>query len=724
MASPPRPGPGAPGPAAPTDIAAVLKKYSDIGLAFVIVLIVGMMIIPLPTMILDIFIAGNMSMSVIMLLVAIYIPEALKIATFPTLLLITTLFRLALEVSATRLILLHADGGEVIKAFGHFVVAGNLVVGAVIFFILTMIQFIVIAKGSERVAEVGARFTLDAMPGKQMSIDAELRAGHIDHLQARKRRASLARESQFFGSMDGAMKFVKGDAIAGIIVLVTNIVGGLIIGIVQRGMDASTAAKTYTVLTIGEGLVSQIPALVISTAAGIIVTRVASEEEGTNLGGEIFGQLTGQPKALAIAAGLMLLLAIVPGFPAIPFMVMAGGVGFLAWKLIEKDRSIAAAIRAGGPAGAAAAAAAAGKEPAAAGAKPGAAPGANAGPPVPVLTPLFLDLAPDLADALQIGTDGGRFVKELVPSLRERVFAELGLPLPAVRLRPGIAALAPAGYGIRINEVQMARGAVKFDHVLVSETLERLQEMGFKGTAAPLPEGGMGTWIAEADADKVKSGGFQTALPEEVIVRHVLEVVRRYGSEMLGIQEVQILVEGLEKSHPALVREVVPKIVSWVLLTDVLRRLAEEGVSLRAFREILGALAEWAPLERDPVSLTEHVRGALRRQISAKHLSANGTLAVFLLDPMVEETIRESIQKTPTGSYLALEPALSRDIISAVTKSVGPGRRGVVILTSAEIRRYVRRLIEAENPFLPVLSYGEITPETKLQPLGRIKVGG
>ena len=312
------------------DVRTLLTRYSDLALAGLVVAIVGMMIVPLPTPLLDLLISVNIAVAVVLLLVAIYVSEALKIATFPTLLLLTTLFRLALEVSATRLILLRADAGEVIRAFGNFVVAGNLVVGAVVFLILTMVQFIVISKGSERVAEVAARFTLDAMPGKQMAIDAELRAGHIDHNEARRRRAALARESQLFGSMDGAMKFVKGDAIAGIVVLAVNIVGGLVIGVLQRGLDVATAAKTYTVLTIGEGLVSQIPALVISTAAGIIVTRVASEEEGAHLGRDIGSQVMAQPKAIAIAAGLLLLLAVVPGLPGVPFITLAAVLGFVA----------------------------------------------------------------------------------------------------------------------------------------------------------------------------------------------------------------------------------------------------------------------------------------------------------------------------------------------------------------------------------------------------------
>jgi type III secretion protein V len=697
------------------DVASFLRRYSDIALAGVVVLIVAMMIIPLPTFILDLLISFNIAVAVILLLVAIYISDALKIATFPTLLLLTTLFRLALEVSATRLILLHADAGEVIHAFGNFVVAGNLVVGAVIFFILTIIQFIVISKGSERVAEVGARFTLDAMPGKQMSIDAELRSGHIDHNEARRRRAVLNRESQFFGSMDGAMKFVKGDAIAGIIVLLTNIIGGLVIGIVQRGMDAGTAARTYTVLTIGEGLVAQIPALVISTAAGIIVTRVSSEEEGSHLGHDIGGQLLGQPKALAIAAALLALLAIVPGLPTLPFLVLALAIGFVAWRLMRATRLAEAAV---------ALADADGASPGAEGpaGKSAVAQAARSEAHIPLLTPIIIELAPALGSRLSPDNQGGTFVRQRVPLLREQIFNELGIVLPAVRLKPNVQSLAPNGYAIRLQEVSMGRGELVVDGGFVAESPERLAELGLSGQAGSHAVLGKGTWLAGEDLVRAQASTIATLSPEEVILRHIHQLVRRYGYEFIGIQETQTLLEGLERSHPALVREVVPKLVTPVLLTDILRRLAEEGVSLRSLREILGALADWAPLEKDPVALTEHVRSALRRQITAKHTGTGGVLAVYLLEPMIEETIRESIHKTPTGSYLALEPALSRDILAAVGRALGAGAVNPVILTSAELRRYVRRLVEAEYPQVAVLSYQELAPETQLQPLGRIRI--
>jgi type III secretion protein V len=696
----------------------MLGKHADLVLAAAVVTIVGMMIIPLPTIILDLFIVGNMAMSVVLLLVAIYITAALKIATFPTLLLLTTLFRLALEVSATRLILLHADGGSVIHAFGNFVVAGNLVVGAVIFFILTMIQFIVIAKGSERVSEVGARFTLDAMPGKQMSIDAELRAGHIDHTEARRRRSALGRESQFFGSMDGAMKFVKGDAIAGIIVLVTNIVGGLVIGIVQRGMDASTAAHTYTVLTIGEGLVSQIPALIISTAAGIIVTRVASEEEGSNLGREMFSQLTGQPKAIAIAAGLMVLLAIVPGFPMVPFLVLSGLLGYLAWHLIGAEKTAAAAAKS--------TAAAKPGAPGAAAAKPGTPPAAGAAPPppaapVPLRIPVQIYLSNSLTDALFPDGTTGDFFEEVIPGVRGAYLDELGIMLPGIRLQGRVPSLEPTQYEFRLAEVPMEKGSVVFDHFLVHAPPDVLAQQGLTGESAPLPEGGTGVWVKSELAQKARDARFRVSSPRDAMIWHLGRFLRNHAADFVGIEETQGMLDGLSRSHPIVVKEVVPRLVSLVTLTDVLRRLAEEGVSLRGLLTALHALGEWAPLERDPVALTEHVRAAMRRQIVNRYLAADGTLAVYLLDPMIEESIRESIQRTPTGSYLALDPTTSRAIVKAIGTAIGGRNSPFVILTSTEIRRFVRRLVETEHPRVPVLSFQELTTETRLQQLGRIR---
>ncbi|HET6281934.1 MAG TPA: flagellar biosynthesis protein FlhA [Polyangia bacterium] len=664
------------------DVRAVLTRYADVALAGLVIAIVAMMIVPLPTFLLDLLISLNIAIAVTLLLISIYVSDALKIATFPTLLLLTTLFRLALEVSATRLILLKANAGEVIHAFGNFVVAGNLVVGAVIFLILTLIQFIVISKGAERVAEVAARFTLDAMPGKQMSIDAELRAGHIDNDEARRRRSALARESQLFGSMDGAMKFVKGDAIAGIVILAVNIIGGLVIGVFQRGMTAGVAARTYTVLTIGEGLVAQIPALVISTAAGIIVTRVASEEEGGHLGLDIGMQILGHPKAVGIAGALLTMLALVPGLPTVPFLTLGLVLGFIAWKLMRAPEAQNADT-----------VAAADGLPAQTGGATARRAQVSALPP-PVLTPIAVEVAPALA-ALLGPPDGGLFMAQQVPALRERLFAETGIALPVVRLRTNLPDRAGRAYVLRLNEVPLGRGEVP---------------------AA----------VAAATGSGAVAGDPAIAAGQHV-ADHLLALMRRYGYEFIGIEETQSLLEGLERTHPALVREVVPKLVSPALLADVLRRLAEEGVSLRNLRDILGALAEWAPLERDAVTLTEHVRAALRRAITFKHADARGVVPALLLDPLIEDAIREAVHKTATGSYLALEPQISRDILAAIGRAVvaGPseaGAPGPVVLTNAEIRRYVRRLVENDHPNLAVLSYQELAPEAQVQPLGRVRV--
>jgi type III secretion protein V len=686
------------------DVRALFARYSDVALALLVAVIVGMMIVPLPTFVLDLFVTLNIAAAVSLLLIAIYVSEALRIATFPSLLLITTLFRLAIEVSATRLILLKANAGQVIHAFGNFVVAGNLVVGAVVFLILTLIQFIVIAKGSERVAEVGARFALDAMPGKQMSIDAELRAGHIDHAEARRRRALLTRESQFFGSMDGAMKFVKGDAIAGIIVLLTNIVGGLIIGIVQKGMDPAAAAKTYTLLTIGAGLVSQIPALVISTAAGIIVTRVSSEEEGGHLGKDISRQILAQPKALAVAAALLGLLAIVPGLPTAPFAVLGGLLGLVAYRIIQSDRIAAQRTSATGISTATLELRAAAGEM-----------------PAPLLLPIAIDLSSVLSQSLLLPGAPDRMQRELLPAARERFFSETGIPLPAISLRPNAAGLAAGAYVLRLQEVPMARGEVAPGAGLALETVDRLRALGIAARPAVHPEGRPAAWIPAGELDAARLRGVPTLAPEEVIVAHLLQVLRRYGHEFIGIQETQALLDQLERTHPTLVREVVPKLVSPALLTEILRRLAAEGISLRSLREILGALAERAPADSDPVALTEHVRTALRRQITFAYAGSSGALNAYFLDPMIEDTVREAIQHSASGSTLALEPELSSDIVKAVGRAVADNSAPVMV-TTADIRCHVRHLLEAEHPKVAVLSYQEIDPDVKLQPLGRITV--
>jgi type III secretion protein V len=677
------------------------RRFADAALALIVVLVVGMMIVPLPTPLLDVLLAGNISIAVLLLLVAMYVPDALSFTAFPTLLLVTTLFRLALNVSSTRLILLQADAGEVIRAFGNFVVQGNYVVGAVVFLILTLIQFIVIAKGSERVAEVGARFTLDAMPGKQMAIDAELRTGAIGQEEARRRRRMLQRESQFYGAMDGAMKFVKGDAIAGIVITVINVVGGLAIGVGMRDLSAVESLRVYGLLTIGDGLVSQIPSLLISTAAGLVVTRVASEDEESSLGADVGSQIFGNPRALAIGAGFLGLLAITPGLPALPFLVLAATFGGIAWRLARRPA----------PTGAAADAEAARREAQ----RETRARKAM----VPLMVPVSVELGSALSGELLDERGGGPFLEQEIPDLRDELFLDLGVVLPGVRARTS-GGLAPDEYAIVLQEIPVATGVARVGKLFARAPAASLASWGVSGEAARDPAtGAQGAWVEPEARAVLEGGGIAVLGPGAFVARHLEREVRRRAHDFVGLQEVQTMLEQLERAYPALVRNVVPKPVPLVLLTDVLRRLVEEGVSIRPLREILEALAIHAPGEKDPVALTEAVRGALRRQITHLHARA-GVLAVYLVDPDIEQLIRDAIQRTATGSYLALAPSAARDILDAVRRATADAQGKVVLVTQSDVRRFLRRLIEVELPDLVVLSYQELDPAVTVQPLGRV----
>ncbi len=640
---------------------------ADIALACLVIGIVAMMIVPLPTWLLDVLIATNLSASVAILLVVLYVPDAIAIATFPTLLLLTTLFRLALNVSSSRLILLQADAGEVIHAFGTFVVRGNYVVGAVVFLILTIIQFVVIAKGGERVAEVGARFVLDAMPGKQMAIDAELRAGSIDGNEARRRRRTLSRESQFYGSMDGAMKFVKGDVIASLVITVINILGGLAIGVAQKEMTAVLALKRYGLLTIGDGLVSQIPALILSTAAGVLVTRTASEEPDTPLGEELSRQLLGTPKALQVAAVFVLLLAIVPGLPTAPFLLIGIALFWIArarTRQLNKDDQRAAT------------------EPAPQADK-------RKGPAfVPMVVPWSVELADDLGHLLEDGAaESGEErlgVRSRVLGLRERIFAELGVPLPAPRIR--------------------VAGGLPPRHIVLA-----LHEVPAKVIALP----------ANLHDDEVASR----------IEAETASLLRARAADFLGLAEAQRLLDELEQFAPAVVRNVVPKPVSLTLLADVLRRLVEEHVSVRDLRAILEALSTVASTEKDPLNLAEFVRGQLRRAITFKLTRGAPQLGVYLLEPLIEDTIRRSVTRTPNGAFLTLAPAAARDVLASIRRAIAEGKsagddNAPVLLTQPDIRRFVRKLIDVEMPEATVVSFAELLPEVSLRPIARAHLGG
>jgi type III secretion protein V len=631
---------------------------ADVALAALVIAALCLMIVPLPTWTLDLLISANLSGAVAILLVVLYVPEAIGIATFPTLLLLTTLFRLALNVASTRLILLQANAGEVIKAFGTLVVRGNYVVGAVVFLVLTTIQFIVIAKGSERVAEVGARFALDAMPGKQMAIDAELRSGSIDGNEARRRRRLLQRESQFYGAMDGAMKFVKGDVVASIVIVVVNALGGLAIGVAMRGMPVGDALRRYGLLTIGDGLVTQIPALVLSTAAGILVTRVASEEADTPLGEELARQLLGVPRALQVAGAFVLLLAVVPGLPTVPFLVM--GIALL---LVGRARARATWVE---------------QQRAATEPSPVDRGRAGAREPafLPLVVPWSLEISEDLEPLLSAAPEG---LRGMTIGLREQLFADLGVPLPSPR--------------VSVRSDLRARS--------ISVSLHEVPALVLQ-----VPE-------ALADADIVPW-----------VREPTLRILRARAADFLGMADVQRLLDELERFAPATVRNVVPKPIGLVLLTDVLRRLVEEGLSVRDLRAVLEAVSSVAATEKDPLNLAEYVRSQARRAITFRLTAGRGQLDVILLDPILEETVRRAITRTAGGAFLTLAPQAARDVIASMRKAVAEASaratgQASVVLTQPDIRRFVRKLVESELPDIWIVSFAELLPEVSLKPIAR-----
>ncbi|MEQ8273166.1 MAG: type III secretion system export apparatus subunit SctV [Deltaproteobacteria bacterium] len=707
------------------DLRQTIGRFSDLMLAGLVMLIVSMLIIPLPPFLLDIFIVINISISVLLLLLAMYIPNALHLASFPSLLLVTTLFRLALNVSSTRLILLTAKAGEVIKAFGNFVVQGNLVVGIVIFLILTIIQFLVITKGAERVAEVAARFTLDAMPGKQMSIDADLRAGAFDMDEARRKRNDLNRESQLFGSMDGAMKFVKGDSIAGLIITAINIVAGIIIGTTMLDMQAAEALQVFAILTVGDGLVSQIPALLISITSGLIVTRVASEDADNHLGKDISLQLLAQPRAFMIATAMLTIFGLVPGLPMVPFLFCAALVGAVGYGLNRTKRLKAEGrlqqIDDGSPPSEEEVQEQRQKRIQAQRMQEG-----QSQQMLPVVTPIALEVAADLIPLVEDSGEGSKFLGEMIPMMRDGLFYELGVRFPGIRVRGNESDMPPGSYLIMINEIPLVMGTVSQDKVLVNDTVERLRLLNIEGEPATNPANGNEcAWIDAQFQDVAEQAGLTTWDAAGYIVLHLSSVLRKNGAEFVGIQETMNMLEQLEQAFPALVKETVPKVVSPFQLTDILRRLIEEEISIRDLRSILQALAEWGQVEHDTVMLTEYVRAALKRYISHKYTRGQNTLIVYLLDPQIEETVRSSIQHTSSGSYLALEPEITQEILSAVRTEVGslpPTAQNPVILTTMEIRRYFRKLVELEFPHLAVLSYQELSPDMNIQPIARISL--
>jgi type III secretion protein V len=694
-----------------------ISRSSDLALAFLIICILVMIIVPINPHIIDFMIALNLTASISLLMVALYIPGATSLSIFPSLLLITTLYRLGINIASTKQILLHAYAGDIITQFGEFVVGGNFVVGGIIFLIITLVQFIVIVKGAERVAEVAARFTLDAMPGKQMSIDADMRAGIIDANQGRERRLMLQKESQLYGAMDGAMKFVKGDAIAGIVITLINVIGGMVIGMTMMEMDAMTAVQTYSLLSIGDGLVSQIPALLISITAGIVTTRVTSEQKESNLGSEISGQLLKQPKALLIVAMLLIGFALLPGFPKAPFIILAVALGLISYSLMvtAQEMSETATTNTAG----------AGISSAAETGVKGHRVITGGGIDSYALTlPVILECGQRLSGEVQKAQKGQSFVDQMIPRMRQALYADLGVRFPGVHVRTDSPILDPDEYSIHLNEVPIVRGKVLDGYVLTNESEVNLKRYNLPYQAYKNSLGLPSLWVETKHTELLGKAGIKYWNALEVMILHLSYFFRQYANEFVGIQEVKSMIEFMEKSFPDLVKEVT-RLIPLQKMTDIFRRLIQEQVSVKDLRTVLESLSEWAQTEKDTVLLTEYVRSSLKRYISYKYSQGQSVLSVYILDPEIEDMVRGAIKQTSAGSYLALDPDSVQLILQSVRNTVAPpppGGQPPVVLTAIDVRRFVRKLIEMEFTDISILSYQEIIPEIRIQPLGRIQI--
>ncbi|MBI2874489.1 MAG: flagellar biosynthesis protein FlhA [Firmicutes bacterium] len=672
--------------------------HTDILIGVALILIVVMMVLPLPAQVLDFFLAFNFAFALVLILLTFYTGEPLNLSIFPTILLLATLLRLSLNVSSTRLILLNGYAGEVIRQFGEFVVGGNPVVGFVVFLILVTIQFVVITRGAERVAEVAARFTLDAMPGKQMSIDADLNAGLIDDQEARRRRREIEREADFYGAMDGAAKFIKGDAVAGLLILAIDLVGGVVVGTLQKGMSISEALATFSLLTVGDGLVSQIPALLIATATGIIVTRAASDAD---LGQELVRQLGASPKVLGIAAVMLLFLGLIPGLPRLPFLALAGLLGYVSMT-VGRSRKREEARE---------------EEQAAAdgsGHRP-----ESVLPLIPV-DPLEVELGFGLL-SLADGSSSGDFLRR-VAMLRKQMALELGIVVPPIRVRDNVQ-LRPHEYAVRLHGVRVAGGELLPGHHLA---MGEIEERGLDGVTTRDPAFGLpALWVSGEQKEEAELAGCTVVDPSTVLATHLTEIVRGHADELVGRQEVQTLVDSVRERHPAVVEELLPAKLGLGDVQKVIRNLLREGIPIRNVALILETLADHAPAVKDPEILTEHVRRALRRQIAERVGLGDDSAAVLILDPALEERISAGIQQDESGTRITLDPDLVQRLGRAVAREtgrfIGEGKQPLV-LCSPRIRPYLRKLTERAAPRLPVLSYGELVPEMEIRTAGMIKI--
>jgi flagellar biosynthesis protein FlhA len=690
-----------------------LLRHTDLLAAIAVVMVVTMLVVPLPSALLDLLITLNISGALTIVVATMYLNKALDFASFPSLLLLTTMFRLAINVSVTRLILTTGDAGGVVKAFGEFVVSGNVVVGLVIFLILVVIQFVVVTNGAGRVAEVGARFTLDAMPGKQMAIDADLNAGLITDEQARNRRGEIAREADFYGAMDGASKFVKGDAVAALIITAINLVGGIVVGVAQRGLSFTEATHQFSLLTVGDGLAAQIPALLISVATGIIVTRAASEKD---LGSDIASQILRQRKAPLVAATVIGLFALVPGLPKLPFLAIAAIFAAIGWSVRhglpgeELDPSSSEAALAAGGAGALATGAG------------GSGAGQGSEEAMERLSVDALELAVGFGLVpLVDGSSGGNLLRR-VSAIRRQIAGELGIVIPAVRIHDEIG-LESHEYVVKVRGSEVARARIMPGHLLAMDPGDAVG--GLRGIPTTEPTYGLpAVWVHTSDRAEAEALGYTVVDAEAMIVTHLTETIRTHASELLTRQDVKTLLDRLKETNAAVVEEIVPEALSLGEIQRVLRSLLAEGVAVRDLGTIMEAIGDKARITRDTGLLTEYARQALGRAITAPHLDERLCLQAITLDPAIEQEVATSITQTTDGEYLAIDPPRAQAIVGALRAQVehasARGTRNPVLLCSARVRRHLRRLIAQAQPHLPVCSYNEIAPGINVETIGVI----
>ncbi|BBC02559.1 type III secretion system export apparatus subunit SctV [Bradyrhizobium elkanii] len=681
------------------NLVARAPAHPDIMVALMLLLAIGMMIMPIPIIVIDMLIGFNLGFAILLLMVALYLSTPLDFSSLPGVILISTVFRLALTIATTRLILAEGDAGSIIHTFGDFVISGNIAVGIVIFLIVTMVQFMVLAKGAERVAEVSARFTLDALPGKQMAIDAELRNNHIDQHEARRRRAALEQESQLHGAMDGAMKFVKGDAIAGLIVICINMLGGISIGLLSKDMSLDAAMHHYTLLTIGDALISQIPALLLSITAATIVTRVNGPSK-LKLGADIVSQLTASTQALRLAACVLLLMGFVPGFPLPPFVILA--VLFAAASYVKVGAK--------------------GDEPAA---KTGANVTASAPAPAQAQAqkqaahaealPIALFLAPNLTHSIDKDE-----LEQSIARVSTSVSADLGITVPRIPARID-QNLSKSQFRIDVDSVPVERDVINPTQLVLNDDIANIELSGIPFRQDPETAR---VWIEERHAAALKAAGIGHHRPVEILALRLHSTLTRYAQRLVGIQETRQLLARMEQEYADLVKEVL-RTATIPRIAEVLRRLLDEGIPIRNTRLLLEALAEWSEREQNAVLLTEYVRAALKRQICFRYANAHRVVAAFIIERETEEIVRVSVRETAVGPYLVLDDWQSEKLLSQfrqIHSTIAQSQSQPVILGSMDIRRFVRGFLTRNGLDLPVLSYQDLASEFTVQPIGSVKL--